>query len=251
MGLKIIVVFFVCSFVLGTAKAQVVNIEDRRTEFKDSSGMYERLDLGFNFIKNDKEVISVVGDFQIEFLQNDRLFLSLTKLALLKAGDESFINSGLQHLRYSYRWSDLFIWEAFGQIQYNEQLSISLRGLVGSGPRLSLDIGKGSSINMGLSYMWEYDEISGTKEIHHDSRLNSYISANFKILPVILSTTAYYQPLFNSIKDYRLTNQTTLSIQLHKKWSLKVAFNLNYDSHLPDNVPDLVYSITNGVRYRF
>lgn len=251
MDFKIILVYIVCTMVCTITNAQVVNIEDRRTEFKDSSGMYERLDLGFNFIKNDKEVISLVGDFQIEFLQNDRLFLSLTKLAVLKAGEESFINSGLQHLRYSYRWNDFFIWEAFGQLQYNEQLSISLRGLVGSGPRFTLDIGKSSSVNLGLSYMWEYDEISVTREIHHDSRLNSYISANFKLLPVILSTTAYYQPLFTSIKDYRLTNQTTLSIQLHKKWSLKVAFNLNYDSHLPDNVPDLVYSVTNGVRYRF
>lgn len=230
---------------------QIVNIEDRRTNFEDTAGLYERLDLGFNFIKNDEEVISVNGDFQIEFLQDKRLFMSLTQLSFLKAGDESFVNSGLQHLRYTYHWSDYFEWEAFGQLQYNEQLSIRLRGLAGSGPRFSLDFKKKASINLGLMYMWEYDEIANSNEVHHDSRFSSYLSLHYILGVLQFASTTYFQPLFNDLQDYRVSNQSSIIIKFHEKWSLNIGFNLNYDSRLPGNVPDLVYSFSNGLRYRF
>jgi len=241
----------ICTLTSIVCWSQIVNIEDRRANFDDSLGMFERLDLGVNFIKNEKEVLAVNGDFQIEFLQHDRLFMSLTQLTFLKAGTESFVNSGLQHLRYSYKWSKKFVWEVFGQIQYNEQLRIRLRGLAGSGPRLVVDLKENGTINFGATYMWEYDEIAETDEVHHDNRLSTYVSMNYNLDPLKISSTTYYQPLFNDISDYRLSNQTTLSIQIHKKWSLKVAFNLNFDSRLPEDVPDLVYSISNGIRYRF
>lgn len=231
--------------------AQIVNVEDRRANFVDTAGMYERLDLGFNFIKNDDEIFSFNTDFQIEFLQSKRLFLSITKFTFLKAGDENFVNTGLQHLRYNYHVSDLVTWEVFGQIQYNEQLRIRLRGLAGTGPRFTMDIGEKNGINLGLSYMWEYDEIAKSNEVHHDSRLNSYLSLFFNLSPVIISSTTYYQPLFNQLSDYRMSNNTTVAIKFHKNWSFKTSFNLNYDSRLPDDVPDLVYSVSNGIRYRF
>lgn len=230
---------------------QIVNVEDRRANFVDSSGMFERLDLGVNFIKNDKEIFSVNSDFQIEFLQNKRLFLSITKFSFLKAGDENFLNTGLQHLRYNYTINDWLTWEVFGQIQYNEQLRIRLRGLAGTGPRFTFDLGEHNGINLGLSYMWEYDEVSKTNEVHHDSRLNSYFSMYFDLNPVKLTSTTYYQPLFTQISDFRMSNNTTILVKLHEKWGLKTTFTLNYDSRLPDDVPDLVYSISNGIRYRF
>ena len=138
-------------------QAQIVNIEDRRANFTDSVGMYERLDLGTYFVKNDKEIFSANAAFQIEFLQHKRLFISITKIDFLKADEQNFVNSGLQHLRYNYKWKDWLTWEAFGQLQYNEQLRIRLRGLAGTGPRFSFKVLKKGRINLGTSYMWEYD----------------------------------------------------------------------------------------------
>ncbi|MDX1686268.1 MAG: DUF481 domain-containing protein, partial [Saprospiraceae bacterium] len=189
--------------------------------------------------------------FQIEFLQQKRLFISISKFSFLKAGNENFVNTGLQHLRYNYQVKDYFAWEVFGQIQYNEQLRIRMRGLAGSGPRFSINIGQKHAINLGLSYMWEYDEISETNEVHHDSRLNTYASVHFDFSPIVIASTTYYQPLFDELSDYRLSNNSSIIVKFHDNWSLRTSFTLNYDSRLPEDVPDLVYGISNGVRYRF
>ena len=232
-------------------QAQIVNIEDRRANFSDTLGMFERLDLGTYFVKNDKEVFSANAGFQIEFLQNKRLFLSITRIDFLKADEENFVNSGLQHLRYNYQWFEWLTWEAFGQLQYNEQLRIRLRGLAGTGPRFSFKLFKKGKLNLGTSYMWEYDEISETDELHQDNRLNTYLSLHYKVAPVRISSTTYFQPLFDDFNDYRLSNESTVGIKLFERWNFNVTFQLNYDSRLPDDVPDLVYRLSNGLSYSF
>ncbi|MDX1685205.1 MAG: DUF481 domain-containing protein, partial [Saprospiraceae bacterium] len=197
MRVGFLVIYVIIGVLHQKGAAQIVNIEDRRASFDDTLGMFERLDLGVNFVKNDEEIFTINADFQIEFLQQKRLFISISKFSFLKAGNENFVNTGLQHLRYNYQVKDYLAWEVFGQIQYNEQLRIRMRGLAGSGPRFSINIGQKHAINLGLSYMWEYDEISKTNEVHHDSRLNTYASVHFDFSPIVIASTTYYQPLFD------------------------------------------------------
>ena len=112
--------FFILFCKEGTA--QIVNIEDKRSQFTDSIQWVEQLELGANFTKNKEEIFSITGKAQIEFVYYDKSLISLTNFNFVKAGDQSFINEGFQHLRYNAKLKDWLIYELFGQVQYNLSL---------------------------------------------------------------------------------------------------------------------------------
>lgn len=242
---------FIGLLLFEVSTAQIVNVEDLRSNLGDTTGMFERLNVGFSFVKNDQEIFTLNSDFQIEILEENQMFLSVTSLSFLKAGNTNFVNSGLQHLRYNYSIREWLKWEAFGQVQYNEQLRIRLRALAGTGPRFNFEIKEKNSLNLGLSYMWEYEEITEPDETEHDQRLNSYLGFFWDLSPLNISSTTYFQPLFTDLSDHRLSNTTSLTTDFKKNWSIKVTFTLTYDSRLPESVPDLIYSVVNSIQYRF
>ena len=109
---------------------------------------------------------------------------------------------------------------------------------------------------MGLSYMYEYDE-EFFKETdltiyHRDHRLSSYFSfvtkpsGNFK-----LSGTTYFQPLLNDWSDIRLSSQAALLFNITKHLHFSTAFNIVYDSRVPEGVVHTFYSLKNGFRWEF
>ena len=229
--------------------AQIVNIEDRRSDFKDSIGWHEQLDLGFSWIENDKSIIQFDGGAQLEFLFDDRRLLSISKLRFVKAGKDNFVNEGFEHLRYNVKWTPWLIYETFGQIQYNEKLLLKLRGLLGTGMRLVVYQKQKQNLFVGLSYMFEYDEEAKNNIIHQDHRMSSYFSASININErVNINSTTYYQPLWTKLNDYRISSETKLAVDLAKHIKLVSGFSLNYDSRAPESAPDLVYALSTGIR---
>jgi len=246
----IVVIFFLTQ--VGYASAQIINIEDRRTAFDDSIAWHERVDLGLGLVHNTKNIFTLNGGAQIEFQHHDKLFLSLTKFKFVKAGEENFVNEGFQHLRYNQNIKHWLVYELFGQLQYNEKVRIRLRGLVGSGLRFLVLDKKKQKAYIGISYMYEYDEESKSLVIHHDQRASSYLSANIKLKDYLsFASTSYYQPLFNDFSDYRLSSESSLIFNISKRLNFKTTFSITYDSRLPEEVPNTIYSMTNGLRYVF
>lgn len=231
---------------------QIVNIEDRRSIFKDTIGWFENLDLGFNLVKNDERVLDLNGAFQIEVLQKNRIFLSLTKFHLIRAGDKQFVNQGFQHLRFTRLVSSHFSVETFGQIQYNEQIFIKLRGLLGMGPRIKLYHNKNKKLHLGVAYMYEYEEESGNFRIHRSNRLSSYLSIGFRFNKIVhLASTTYFQPNFEAISDYRMSSQTSLRFLVFKNLHFRTAFSYTYDTRVSEGAPATVYNLSQGISYAF
>ncbi len=232
--------------------AQIVNIEDKRRNISDSIGWYERADLNFNWIKNTQTVVSLSGSFQWEFQHHNRRILSITNMQFVKAGNTSFVNQGFQHLRYNVTYSPWYTHEFFGQLQYNENLLIKLRGLLGSGSRFRLTASNSKqSAYLGIAYMFEYDE-EVSEIIHHDHRLSSYLSLRLQLSEqAVLASTSYYQPLLTDFKDFRLSSNTTLVVKFSRRISLTNALALLYDSRAPEGVPALSHSFRSGIRYEF
>ncbi|MCB0705658.1 MAG: DUF481 domain-containing protein [Saprospiraceae bacterium] len=237
------------------AFAQIVNIEARRGNLSDTTGLFGKLGAGLNIVDNGSTVLTVHGNAQLEWLRPKTDYLLLLNYNLVRAGDNSFVNDGFMHVRYNRALSDIFTWEAYGQIQYNERLRILFRGLLGTGPRLQLLHGENSVAYFGLSYMYEYEEISDTSIIHRDQRMSSYVS--FQINPVkslMLSGTTYFQPLLNDFSTFRLSSKTALQVAINQRLSLVVSFSITFDARLKEEVPDLpsrIYSIQNTLTYKF
>ncbi|MFK8007027.1 MAG: DUF481 domain-containing protein [Saprospiraceae bacterium] len=237
-------------------QAQIVNIENKRSNLKDTSGVFGYLSLGANFVKNTKSITTISGDIRIEFLRRRSKLLSLTNYNLIRANSDRFIDNGFSHLRYNYEIKKRLKYEIFAQAQFNNQVRLKLRTLVGTGLRFQIYQAEKQQVYFGLSYMYEYDEIEIVSEIvsfFYDHRMSTYLSASIQPFSenVIITNTTYYQPVLTNFSDVRLSSQTSLTFFLSKRLRFSTIFSITNDTRVPENVPATYYSVRNGIRWDF
>ena len=231
---------------------QIVNIEDRRSVFTDSTGWYENLNLGFGLVKNKQSVVNIDGSFQIEVRHKHRIFLSITKFNFIRAGEDRFVNEGFQHLRFNRFVSNNIDFETFGQAQYNQLVFINLRALAGSGLKFRLINKAKQKFNLGIAVMYEYNEVADSDNTRNDIRGSSYLSVAINLSDnATFSSTTYFQPLHNKIADYRLSTESNLRLKIFKSVDFVTSFSLAYDSRIPEEFPETTYSLKNGLSYSF
>lgn len=243
----------------GLAQSQIVNIEDRRSQNRDTILWLGNLQLGFNLVENGKAVYTLNGGINAEYIHHRHVFLSFTRYNLVRAGEEDFVNDGFQHLRYNYELKPRLTWEIFAQAQYNERIKLRLRTLLGTGLRFSLlPIESEQRAYLGFSYMYEYNEenqeADGVPFISYfrDHRMSNYVSFWIKLGEnTILANTSYYQPLLNNFADLRLSSQTSVQIGITRKLKFNTKFSIIYDSRVPDEVSNTIYNWSNGLRLDF
>ena len=252
MLLRLTLLTLCASAIWINSDAQIINVEDKRSVFGDTIGLFETLELNANLVKNEEELFSLIGAAQLEFAFKNKLLLSLTKAAFIEAGDENFVNQGFQHLRYNVAWSNWLTYELFGQIQYNELAKIKLRGLAGTGLRFRIMEKDHRRIHYGVSYMYEYDEEAESNIISQDSRMNNYLSFYFEIGEVVaISSTTYFQPLFDEFEDFRIASESEGQFNITKNLKFTTTFTYSFDAKPPLGAPDVLYSWLNGLEYHF
>ncbi|MCP9235389.1 DUF481 domain-containing protein [Lewinella sp. JB7] len=234
--------------------AQIVNIEDKRKGF-DSVGWYGQIDLGGNLTRNKAKVISLNGSVRVDRKGRQHALLALADYRLVQVSGDNALNAGFAHLRYAYYLSDRWRWEAFTQVQYNEQLRLGLRTLVGTGPRLKLFAFGDNRVYVGVLYMYEYDEVAEGTITYRDHRLSSYLSFSLFPLPnVTLSNTTYYQPVIPDFRQPRLSSITAVTLKLTDRLAFNTRYSITHDALISqglDDVPATSYDWTNGLRYSF
>jgi hypothetical protein len=250
----LITTFF--SFKSNCLEAQIVNIENKRSSLTDTSGVFGYLSLGANFVKNAKSITTISSDTRVEFFKKKGRFLSLINYNLIRANSDRFIDNGFLHLRYNYKVNKKIEYEIYSQIQFNNQVRLTLRVLTGTGLRLQLFKTERQQVYFGLSYMFEYDEIEIVSDVgsfFHDHRMSAYFSALIQPFSdnVTISNTTYYQPVLNSLSVVRLSSQTSLTFFLSKRLRFSTIFSITNDTRVPENVPATYYSMRNGVRWDF
>ena len=238
---------------ISAAHAQIVNIEKKRIS-DDSTGWFGSANVNFAGSKSTKSILALSTGTLLEYKSkaNKDLWLLITELNLISAEKEKFSNSGFGHLRYNRKLGQAVRWEIFTQLQYNSLTRIKLRALAGTGPRFKLTQYENARFYWGVAYMYEYEEVSDTTLIHRDNRLSSYFS--FTLAPeetVSLSSTIYAQPLFKDWSDYRISSETSLSLNISKKLKFNAVFKYAFDSVPPEDVPHNTYSFSNGLELEF
>ena len=236
--------------------AQIVNIEDRRGSLVDTSGWFGYFGMRTNFVKNTKSVVNIGGDLRIEYLKGKSKILFLTNYNLIRANKERFIDNGFQHFRFNHQIRKRIEYEFFTQAQFNNQVRITFRGLVGNGLRYQLLNNPKGQIFMGLAYMFEYDEIKIISDVitkFRDHRMSSYISLSLQPFSdnFSIANTTYFQPVLNNFSDQRLSSQTSLNFVISKRLTFTSVFSITTDTRVPENVPATYYSLKNGIRWSF
>ena len=246
---KTILIFLCLGFIIvSKLQAQIINIEDKRSHIADTTAWFGRIDLGFKLHQNQSTIFTLTGGMQLEYVKMKQLLLFSNSFNLIKIEADNFINDGFQHIRYNYRMNKKLTYEAFIQGQYNQKILIKFRGLIGTGLRYQ-PFPK-EKVFFGLSYMYQYEVESVTNDTRRENRLSSYLSFSINPRPNFrLAHISYIQPLIADFRDIRLSSKTTLNINLTNKLLFQTSFSITFDSRLPVDIPNTIYSFDNGLRW--
>jgi Protein of unknown function, DUF481 len=238
----------------GKMQAQIINVEDKRVRLNDSIALKGYADLAVSAVKNDKNLVTVSANSQLEYVKFKHLFLLIGGYNLVKAGSNNFLNDGYSHFRYNYDVSKNVTWEAFTQAQYNERTRSRFRALVGTGARFKFQLSEKQRFYLGTAFMFEHNQFSDATARQYDVRLSNYLSFTVAVSDKIkLNNTTYFQPILTDLGNFRVSSQGNALFQITKKLVFKVSGNLilDRDGRLPPSVPDLIYAWTNGLRWEF
>ncbi len=235
-------------------QTQIVNIEDKRYQ-KDTTGWFGLVDLSLSYVRNSGSVLSITGTGRVDYLRDRSSNLFLANYRIVRTSTDDLINDGFVHYRYGRKLNRRWQWEVFGQMQYNERLALTLRTLIGTGPRLAVLDKEKQKIYFGLLYMYEYDELSEGQRYFHDHRLSMSLALNLQLTSILsFASTSYYQPLLTDIADSRLSSVNSVNLQITGHLSFRFNFNVTYDARISketESVPSTIYNIMNGLRWTF
>ncbi len=151
---KILFLFFV-TFLVKSAEAQIVNVESLR-RVSDTSKWSGSASLDVGLIKNTNSIFRITNRMRLQYNTDKNLYLFINDINLQQIEDNSFVNKGIQHLRYNRKITESIKLEGFAQSQYDAVSDIRFRGLLGVGPRFKLSKNKDFRFYLGTLLMYEY-----------------------------------------------------------------------------------------------
>ncbi|SRX54371.1 DUF481 domain-containing protein [Aequorivita sp. CIP111184] len=242
----------IITFASLNVQTQILNAESLR-KVTDTSGFSGSASIDFSLKRDVNDYLSASSSLHVQYKMKRHLVLLKNDIEFQKIEGNQFENAGIAHLRYNYRFLPRIAWEVFTQAQYNKLSKIELRALVGTGPRFKLTSSEKFKIYLGTHIMYEYEELNdGITPIQRGFRSTSYLS--FSLYPTktlsIISTT-YYQPKIEDFGDYRVSNQSSLLIDVFKNFDFKTSYTFIYDETPAIGIPNSQYNLESGFVYSF
>lgn len=239
-------------FIFTGIKGQVVNIESARMQ-SDTTGLMGEINSNFSLTKNNNEVFSVDLNTHLQYKSKKDLYLFIASYGFLKAAASDLINNTFLHFRYNRKLNKSLRWEAFIQLQKNAVNKIDIRFLIGTGPRFKIVDKKSMKLYLASLVMHEYQKDKTEPVVtQRDIRSSSYISITLKPLTNLeIASTTFYQPLINSIADYRVLNQAGIKIKAGQHFGLSLYWNYLFDSRPVPGIPKVNYNLSSGLGYEF
>lgn len=100
-------------------------------------------------------------------------------------------------------------------------------------------------------YMFEYQMQDNETIEQYNHRLSAYVTFNIGFNKFDLSHTTFFQPLLSDPSNSRIASDSNLDIILTSRFNFRVGFNMLYDTNQPPGIPELVYTLRNGLSYKF
>lgn len=237
-----------------SASAQIVNIEEQRiTGTRDSIHWYGNLKGSASLAKVQKQTLLLQAQAKVQYKNRRNLTLLLLNLNLLRADKQDFARQAFAHLRYNYKISDVWIWEAFTQVQSSPIQLLEQRNLLGTGIRYRLlkSADGRQRIYLGAALVGEENQFTGAETKQTRYRSSNYLSMTFRpSKQVTLITTTYWQPVLGLIKNFRLSSEWVLKVDVTKKLAFTVDFDYSIDKNLPLGAPNETFSWRNGILWQ-
>lgn len=233
-------------------QAQIVNVEAKRGALNKQEGWHGNLNFNLSFQRNTYDILTYGNKSTIQWQKKKHRLLLLTDLSRVQAAGSDFVNQGFWHGRYNYHLDEKkrVSMEVFQQVQFNSVQLIQFRYLTGAGLGFNVVEKDSLKFRVGTLPMYEYEELT-TNVIERNFRQSTYILLFFKLKTLEFQTINYYQPKINDFSDYRLSSSSSVEFTLRKWLKYNVSFDLLYDSKVPATIPDLVFTLRNGLGVEF
>lgn len=245
--------FFVCfTFFATVGVSQIVNVESKRDGLDAQEGWHGNVNFNLSFQRNTSDILTYGNKSTIQWQKNRQRLLLLTDLSRVQAAGADFVNQGFWHGRYNYHLDKKkrVSAEVFQQAQFNSVQLIQFRYLTGAGIGWNAVEKDSIKFRVGTLPMYEYEELT-TDVIERNFRQSTYVLFFFRLKMLEFQTINYYQPKITELSDYRFSSSSTIEFTLRKWLKYNVSFDLLYDSKVPSTIPDLVFTLRNGLGVEF
>lgn len=251
MKRRFFILFIILIGCYKTKAQQVINVESRKYDVQDS-GYHGDIEFSFNLIRNQNEVIALGNKIFLQRNLGINTYLFINDFNFVQANQTNLDYNTYQHFRYKRSISEWLNGEAFAQSQFNEQMGIKFRGLLGAGPRMRVIYADSMKVFISPMWMYEYEETTREEAKKVKNRLNLYISfLYFKEKNFNFDVVIYYQPDLINFSDFRLLSEVRADLYLTRKLLFRLSLSQNYNSMPPPNIPFNTLNMRNSLLYRF
>jgi hypothetical protein len=230
---------------------QIANMEGRRFE-NPKNGWQGTAEFGLNFLQvNQTNITQFNNKFFIIHHNEKRNLLLVNDVSFVNADGTNLVNNAFQHFRYIKQGDSTVFPEAFAQVQFNQQLDINMRLLIGGGLRFKLYKDEKSFFYMGNVIMYEYEQ-NPELPSQNNMRLSSYASFDISEWPEIpITFVAYLQPKITDINDYRVSVEGNVLFKTLSKFTFRIQARYAYDAFPPPGINPFFGSVNNSLLYTF
>jgi putative salt-induced outer membrane protein YdiY len=239
-------------FPSGACGQAILNVENLQRD--DSEGFGARISSNLNLTSGNTEVFQLGGSLGVGFLSEHHWIRLFGGLDRLKKGSDEIVNNEYAHLRYNYLIAQRFRSFHFLQLQTNEKLFLKRRFLAGSGLRYGLLKGERVELDVGTGVMLEMERLDADKlQPGEDPGPRVVRMANLMVGSGAMGTgntwtvVLYYQPVFRSFRDYRLSSEAGLGMRITDSLTLDVAFTWRHDNRAPKDLEADDYAFKTGL----
>jgi hypothetical protein len=145
------------------------------------------------------------------------------------------------HVRHDYHLSRVLWWEEYGQLESDRFRRVTVRELVGTGPRVGLVQSSTVQLFYGISYMYEHTNLDteegGGRGEGGAHRLSNYIAATFKVQQrIVLSSVTYCQPRLDAPSDVVVLSVSSADFTITPLLHSRLDATVRHDSVTPADV---------------
>jgi hypothetical protein len=222
--------------------SQILNVEGNRF-YNDTNKLSSVLRFNYFLNQTDRKTLSTDLNLDLQYkLDSTNLLLALFDYAKLESNNSTINNSKVGHIRYNHKITNLITFEAFAQYLYNYYLEINGRSDIGTGIRIKTIHNNAYKVYNGFLIMKE-NYFNNQVSYFNNYRYDFYLSFNLRIADnVHFINTTYYQPIINNLSDYRILNESALSVRIFKHLDFEENINYLMQSVKPASIVNTIFT---------
>jgi uncharacterized protein DUF481 len=160
------------------------------------------------------------------------------------------------HLRHNFQISPDLWWEEYAQLESDRFRRVTLRELVGTGPRVRALHHRLFELYFGSSYMVESTQLDSADVAPEGQgtfeRWSNYVAATFNPDERIqISTVNYVQPRIDRFSDYKILSVSGVDFKITKRLHSRMDATARYESHAPSDVRNIDLELKSSIELVF